>query len=350
MKDYYEILGIPPDASDEEIKKAFRELAKKYHPDRPGGDPEKFKEILEAYRVLSNPKARKEYDTQRKWRTQTGFSFSDFGFSFDLFDDLESYFRNIFQDEFENIFGRSDFFGVKDKKRNLNINLEVPIKLKEYYLGTRKKIKYQREIICSNCQGTGAENKKKVICSNCQGRGRVKSSHTIFGGIFFEETRICDVCHGEGYVPEKKCRVCNGRRVIFKDEEIELEIPPRTSNLRFIFKNFGHEDINKKGDLIIDLKVEEEEPYKIFKNGDVLYEYNLDVLDALLEEEVKINFFNHQITIKPPFEEDIIRIKKLGLINGDLLIKIKYNFPKLNKDQKNIIKKLKDELKKKFNV
>jgi len=348
MKDYYEILGVPENASEEEIKKAFRELAKKYHPDVPGGDAEKFKEILEAYRVLSDPKLRKEYDLQRKWNTKVGFDFTPEGFTFssDFFSDLEDYLRKVFfEEDFEDIFGS---WFKKKEKRDLNIYFHLDIDLEDYYKGTQKRIFYDKEKICLNCEGTGSETKKRIICPECKGRGKISVTSSILGSFLFEERKTCSRCLGEGYIPEKICYICKGKGVEIVKTNLDVKIPSRFSS-KLIFKGLGHERKNEKGDLIINLEVKANKPEIEIVNGkDVILKYKINVLDALLKEELEINYFDTKIKIKlPQEEEEVIKISKLGVFGGDLYIKISYIFPKLKKEHKEIIKKIKDEIKRK---
>lgn len=347
MKDYYGILGVPENASPEEIKKAFRELAKKYHPDAPGGDQEKFKEILEAYRVLSDPKLRKEYDAQRKWQTKTGFDFTSpgFDFTFNLFTDLEDYLKKFFfEDEFSEIFGK--FFEEK-KKRDYNIYLDLELNLEEYFQGTQKRVFYKKEKICSLCEGTGSETKKKIICSNCQGRGKVTHSSSFLGSFLFEELKTCPVCRGEGYLPEKPCKVCQGNGFVYEKVDYNVKIPPKANSNKLIFKNLGHEGKGVKGDLVIKLKVKSNLPQiEIINDRDLLLNYRLNVLDVFLNNYLEINFFDAKIKVSLPVEEnEPIRIKGLGLFGGDLYLKINYHFPKLKKEHKDLIKKIRDDLK-----
>ncbi|MDT7868308.1 MAG: DnaJ domain-containing protein [Candidatus Pacebacteria bacterium] len=348
MKDYYEILGVPENASEEEIKRAFRELAKKYHPDVPGGDAEKFKEILEAYRVLSDPKLRKEYDVQRKWKTKAGFDFAPggFTFSYDLFSDLEDYLRKVFfEEDFEDLFG--SWFKKKEKK-DLNIYLNLEIDLEDYYKGTQKRVFYNKEKICLSCEGTGSETKKKIICPECKGKGKISVTSSILGSFFFEERKTCPRCLGEGYVPEKICSLCKGKGFEVVKGDLDVKIPPRSSS-KLIFKGLGHERKNEKGDLIINLEVKtKRKDLEIVNGRDVLLKYKINVLDALLNDEIEINYFDAKIKIKlPQEEEEVIKISRMGIFGGDLYIKIFYIFPKLKKEHKELIKKIKDEIKRK---
>lgn len=343
MEDYYQILGVPEDANEEEIKRAFRELAKKYHPDRPGGDAEKFKKIVEAYRVLSDQKLRNEYNQRRRF--QSTFTF-DFG-------NLEDYFRrDLFNEDIFDILG--DLFSFRDftQKRNfkdLNIYKELIISLEEALRGTKKEITIDREIVCSDCQGTGAENGKLIICSVCKGSGKETRKTRAWPGIFFEELRNCQNCQGIGKIAERQCRFCRGRGQIIHQEKIQIEIPAKFNLERMKISGLGHHYNSKKGDLIIDLKVVASPPFEIIGEN-IIFNVIINLIDALLGKEIEIPYFGEKLKVKIPAGVDqgeLIRIKNYGLKNGDLLIKVKIETPKnLSKKSKELLNELRDELEK----
>ncbi|GIW65103.1 MAG: chaperone protein DnaJ [Candidatus Parcubacteria bacterium] len=334
MENYYEILGVPENASEEEIKKAFRELAKRYHPDRSGGDAEKFKKIVEAYRVLSDQKLRKEYDQKRKFQSTFSFDFGDY-FNHDFWggEDIFDIFNDLFS------FGEKRF-------KDLNIYQELIITLEEAIKGTTKEINLNREVICFHCQGTGAENRKLTICSVCQGSGKEARKTRAWPGILFEELRNCRNCQGKGKVPEKICSVCQGKGKIIHQEKVKIEIPPRLSLEKMKIPGLGHEDLNKKGDLIIDLKVIAQYPFQII-NNDIVFNVIINIVDALLGKEIEVPYFGEKLRVKiPPGIEqgEIIRLRNYGLKNGDLLIKVKIKTPKhLSKKAKELLEKLREE-------
>lgn len=337
MEDYYKILGVSENASQEEIKKAFRELAKKYHPDK-GGDPEMFKKIVEAYRVLSDPKLRAEYDQKRKFQTTYTFNFGD----------LSDYLRREFfeEDLFEDIFDIFDEWKTK-KKRDLNIYKELIIDLESAFKGTTKEITIQREIICPYCDGTGALNKKLITCPVCKGTGKEARKSNFWPGIFFEEIKKCKVCNGTGKIPEKVCNYCQGKGKVIKEEKVQVVIPPKFSTDIIKIPNLGHQDKQKTGDLIIYLKVKPQPPFEIIDN-DLMIEIDIDFVSALLGKEIEIPFFGEKIKINIPpgvVSGDILRIKGYGLKNGDLLVKIKIRRPKnLSSRAKKLLEELKKEI------
>lgn len=343
MEDYYQILGVPEDASEEEIKRAFRELAKKYHPDRPGGDAEKFKKIVEAYRVLSDQKLRSEYNQRRKFQSTFTFDFGNF----------EDYFRrDFFGEDIFDILGDLFSFGDFAQKRNfrdLNIYKELIINLEEALKGTKKEITIDREVICSDCRGTGAEEGKLVVCPVCKGSGKETKKTRAWPGIFFEEVRSCQNCQGAGKVAEKKCRFCRGSGRIIHQEKVQIEIPAKFNLERMRISGLGHQDINKKGDLIIDLKVIASPPFEIVGEN-IVFNVIINIIDALLGKEIEIPYFGEKLRVKIPpgvDQGEIIRIKNYGLKNGDLLVKIKIETPKhLSKKARELLNELRDELEK----
>jgi molecular chaperone DnaJ len=344
MEDYYQILGVPENASEEEIKRAFRELAKKYHPDR-GGDPEKFKKIVEAYRVLSDPKLRAEYDQRRKFAQQGVF---DFNFNFD---DLFDYLRKDFWGEdIFNIF--DDFFTFKTGKtkhfKDLNIYLNLDIDLETAFKGGKKEIFVERELLCPHCQGTGAENKKLITCPVCHGKGRITQKSRLFGGILFEQTNICPNCQGSGKIPEKKCSFCGGKGFIIQKEKVVIEIPPRFKTEKIKIPNLGHQNLKgETGDLIIQLRVKVNYPFEIV-NGHLVLNLEISLIDALLGTEIWYDFFGEKVKINIPpgiNQGDILKIKNFGFYNEDLYVKIKIKpIKKLSPRAKKLIEELKKEL------
>lgn len=343
MEDYYQILGVPEDANEEEIKRAFRELAKKYHPDRPGGDAEKFKKIVEAYRVLSDQKLRSEYNQRRKFQSTFTFDFDDFG----------DYFRRNFFDEdifsiLDNLFSFGDF--VQNRNfRDLNIYKELIISLEEALKGTKKDITFDREIVCSYCRGTGAEEGKLIVCPVCKGSGKETRKTRAWPGIFFEEVRNCQNCQGVGRVAEKKCHFCQGRGRAIHQEKVQIEIPKKFNLERMRISGLGHQDIDKKGDLIIDLKVVASPPFEIVGEN-IVFNVIINIIDALLGKEIEIPYFGEKLKVKIPpgvNQGEIIKIKNYGLKNGDLLVKVKIETPKnLSKKAKELLNNLRDELEK----
>jgi molecular chaperone DnaJ len=349
MENYYDILGVPENASQEEIKAAFRELAKKYHPDR-GGDPEMFKKILEAYRVLSDPKLRQEYDQKRKF----AYTFTDFGFNNFGFDDIFSHIQKTFLDDewFESLWDDIDDIFLSRKKhfpkdviKILQVDLEKLVK------GTKEKIRFQRRVRCNACEGTGAEDKKFDTCSVCHGYGKIRNKRNLLLNILFEEVKDCDNCDGNGKVPSKKCSFCNGKGLISKEEEISLEIPAGFREREFRIPGLGNQDKRgNTGDLIIKLEIKVEPPFSLEGNK-LIYHAKINFLDAILGGEIEIPFIDRKIKIKLPgylLNGEIIKISqpdiKLFGFN-DLYVKIHIIPPKkLTPRAKKLIDELKKEI------
>ena len=240
------MLGVERDANQDTIKKAFRELSKQYHPDH-GGDEEKFKEINEAYSVLSDPKKRSEYDNPMP-------NFGGFPFGFN---------RAPFRQPDPNA-----------PRQGRNIVLEYEAPLKYFIFGGRLKVNFSFRDICPDCNGTGAEEKEK--CSNCNGMGQVMESKRA-EGIFIQSSRACPVCHGRGYIASKVCKSCSGSASTMVDKEIELEIPRQIREGQVIgMSGEGRSGINggPPGDLIVKL-------YMKLPNPDDLTEEQVKVLEEL---------------------------------------------------------------------
>jgi len=231
MKNYYDILGIDKKASKDEIKKAFRALAHKYHPDKKGGNAEKFKEANEAYSVLSDDQKRAQYDTYGQTFTggngggfsgswedimrqagQSGFDFSGFangaqsGFSAEGFD-------------LGDIFG--EFFGGGRRtktKRGRDISIDIELNFEEAVFGVDRTILLNKISVCQTCDGTGGKKgTEQITCQTCNGKGKIREmKRSIFGSI--EMTRTCEVCAGSGKVPKEKCTICDGLGILKKEE------------------------------------------------------------------------------------------------------------------------------------
>lgn len=359
-KDYYKILGVSPNASPEEIREAYYRLAHKYHPDK-GGDPEKFKEINEAYRVLSDPEKRKQYDMYGRTFEETpetsgGFEWfwgKPFDFGFDVgFEDIDEMMEDLFGFSFG--FGKRE--RKKDVKRGGDIEIELPLTLEDVLKGKKEKIILQKWIKCQRCGGLGGEPGTKIKeCFSCRGTGQVQEIKRIpFGTI--TRTVVCPECKGEGFQFEKPCNVCKGEGRVFAQEEIEVILPPGLDHNQVI-KIEGKGDAGrrggKSGDLYIRIQLQPHPKFQ--RKGDDLYAtITISLTTAILGGEIE--FFDlekEKIFVKiPPGTESgkILRIKNKGLPHfqrsgrGDLYLKIKIDIPKkLTKRQKELLEKLKQE-------
>jgi len=355
---YYKILGVPQSASQDEIKNAYRKLAHQYHPDKKTGDEAKFKEINEAYQVLSDKDKRAQYD--RFGRVFQGASgagayegvwpdFRDFDFS--RFSGMEFDFEDILDD----FFGRPNF-QKRNFKRGADIQVDIEINLEDTLKTFKKTIKIKKFVNCSRCNGSGAEPGTNIKeCFACRGTGRVQQiKQTFFGSI--TRTTICPDCKGEGKIPEKPCNVCKGLGRIMGQEEIEIIIPAGVDTNQ-IFNLRGKGQAGPKnsqpGDLIIRILVK---PHKIFKRkGDNLYlEKNISLTQAALGDEIELPILDEKnIVLKIPAgiqSGELLKISGKGIPHfagfgrGNLYIKIIVQTPKrLNKKQKELLEKLKKE-------
>jgi len=361
-KDYYKILGVPRDASEEEIKKAYRRLAHKYHPDK-GGDEEKFKEINEAYQVLSDKKKRAQYDqfgrvfegASFSEQSSNGFDFSwawgPSGFGSDIDFDFED-LREIFGDFFG--FGKAK--QTKDFKKGRDIQVDIEIPLEQTLRDSHQKITLLKYVVCSRCKGKGAEPGTPVNeCFSCRGTGQVQQVKRTFFGSFTRMT-VCPECGGEGYRPEKVCNVCKGEGRIRKEETIDVFIPAGVDTNQII-KIKGKGEAGRKGgepgDLFVRILVKKHPVFE--RRGDDLYiSIPITFSQAALGDEIEVpTLEGKKILLKIPAGSEsgkVLRISKKGIPHfsrygrGDLYIELIVKTPKrLTKKQKELLRKLKEE-------
>jgi len=371
MKDYYEILGVPRDASQEQIKEAFRKLAQKYHPDKPTGDAEKFKEVNEAYQVLSSPEKRAQYDRYgsafAQAQAQGGFSgfesFRDWINWAEAMKDVQGKtdqesFSSIFEDFFDlgDIF--SDFFGSRFSQkarqaRQNNIVLELDLTLEEASFGTEKEISYRAFTPCPECHGTGlAPGSKMIVCPSCQGKGQIRQTRSTFFGQF-SQVYVCPECKGQGKIPEKKCPKCKGQGSIKTLKKIKVKIPPGVNTGGVIrYRNQGHYINKHKGDLLLKINVK---PHPVFqRKGDNIYsEIEIPLSTAVLGGKIEVPVLGGKVFLKippgtPSGQEFILRGKGVPHFQrsgqGDHIVKVKIKIPsRLTKQQKELFKKLQDQ-------
>jgi len=359
MKDYYKILGVPRNASQEEIKKAYYKLAHKYHPDK-GGDESRFKEINEAYRVLSDKEKRAQYDRYGRvfeegkgFGPETGFGWAwqrpDIDFDFDFgFEGLE--------DILDEFFGWGKAFQKKDLKRGKDIRIDMEISLEDCQKGVKKLISLKKYVVCKRCGGTGAEPGSGIKeCFSCRGTGRVQQiKRTFFGS--FTRYMTCPECGGEGYKLEKPCNVCHGEGRIRDKEEILIEIPPGVDTnqvIKFPQKGNAGRKKGKPGDLYLRIFVKEHPVFE--RKGDDLYLTQVITFSqAVLGDKIEIpTLEGEKILLKIPKgtqSGDILRIPQKGIPHfrssgrGSLYVKLVIKTPKrLTEKQKELLEKLKKE-------
>lgn len=348
-RDYYDILEVDKKSSDSDIKKAYRKMAMKYHPDRNPDDKEaeeKFKEAAEAYEILKDPDKRSKYDQYGHSGIRDDFR------GFGSMDDIFSNFGDIFGDPFAGFgFGRG---GGRRMRKGGNIRIKVNLTLDEIYEGVSKKIKVHKQIKCNSCDGSGGDSTK---CPTCNGMGRVVSIKNTFIGQV-QTSMDCRDCGGTGKIITNKCKDCKGEGSILGSEVIEVDIPRGVEEgmqLNMTGKG-NHIPNGVPGDLHILIK---EIPHDKFeRNGsDLFYEHYIGVVDSILGKTCEIKTLNSKIRIKidPGTQSGkILRVRGKGLPNinngmvGDLYIHINVWTPSISDISENEIEKLKsmkDELK-----
>ncbi|MBI3634419.1 MAG: molecular chaperone DnaJ [Candidatus Yonathbacteria bacterium] len=356
MKDYYKILGVDKKASPDEIKKAFRKLAHKYHPDK-GGDEKKFKEASEAYQTLSDEKKRAEYDAYGSSggarQQQGGFDSSGFGgfsggFSNQGFEGFD--LNDIFSDIFSGGRGRRSS-PQSHLGRDISVNLRVTFR--EAVFGSEQKFSITKVAFCDTCSGTGAKpGSKQNTCAECKGQGYINETVQSFLGTM-TQSRECRKCGGAGHIPEEKCAHCKGDGVLRREVPITLTIPSGIENGETVRLKGGGEAIKNgtPGDLYATISVE---PHTIFRRERENLVMNLKVklTDAVLGTEYPLETLDGQIKLTIPrgvSSGDILRVKGKGVPfgqkhRGDILIKIEVKTPgKLSGKSEKLFKELREE-------
>lgn len=349
-KDYYNVLGVSKGTPKDEIKKAYRKLAQKHHPDKKGGNENRFKEINEAYYVLGDDKRRSEYDRYGRVFSGTGSQqaggFGDFNFS--EFSGNMSDFSEIFGD----IFGFSGTQG-QTRRRGRDIAIDLEMSFEDSVFGTTRKIVLTKLGICDSCGGNmGTPDSVMKTCPICQGVGKIHETKRSFLGTF-TASKVCNECRGAGKVPSKKCKKCKGEGVIKGPDEISIEVPSGIYNDEVIKMTGRGEAISNgiSGDLYIKIHVE---PHTVFKRegNNLTMKLNIPLSEALLGGERIIKIFDHNVKVKIPQGinyGEILRIKGMGIPHkmggkGDLMIKVLVKLPKnLSRKSRKLIEELRQE-------
>ncbi len=365
-KDYYKTLGVPRNATKEDIKRAYRKLAHLYHPDKAGGSEPKFKEINEAYQILGDDKKRSQYDQFGRvfegaspfgqggfeWGREGAFGGFNFG------EDMRGFADFDFSEVFEDVLGGMGFPGTKREARSrkgkdIQIDLEIPFE--EMIFGGKHEVSLRKLSKCDRCGGTGAEDKSKIkVCEKCGGSGKVERTQRTILGVF-SSIGICQDCTGRGEVPETLCKDCGGKGVHQTAERIEIFVPASVNNnelLKLSGKGEASLSGGVPGDLYVKIHVV---PSKIYRrqSDDIIMELPVKFTDAALGTHVDVETPDGKIAMKVPEgteSGDILKVRGRGIPHssgygrGDLLIEIKVATPrKLSKRAKELIEKLRED-------
>jgi len=347
-KDYYKILGVSKDASKEEIKKAFKQLARKYHPDVNQGNKEseeKFKEINEAFQVLGNPNKKQQYDQygSSAFSQEDLRGFRDFHFNFeDLFSDFG--FGDIFD-----IFNHDRRKEYEDYEEGADLRYDLEITLEEALSGIKKTIEISTHETCKNCKGTGAEEKHLKECDKCHGVGEIRIARRQ-GFTQFVSVSPCNKCRGRGKIATKYCDVCKGKGEIEKIQKIDIKIPRGINHGQYLrVKGKGELGRNApSGDLYVVIHIKK---HPVFKREEenLFLDKKIDLTTSIFGGEIEIKGIDDKkIKIKIPAgtqSHTPLRIEGQGMpfINskerGDLFLRIIVDIPKLSKDKEKLFRK-----------
>jgi molecular chaperone DnaJ len=359
-RDYYDVLGVSRGADADEIKKAYRKMAIKYHPDKNPGDhqaEENFKEAAEAYEVLSNADKKARYDQFGHAANAHSANGGGYGGGGMNMEDIFSQFGDIFGggSPFDGFFGGGrQSGGGRRVQRGSNLRIKVRLTLEEIANGTEKKIKVNKQVACKTCDGTGAKDRSSVqTCKTCGGQGAVRRvTNTILGQM--QTTSTCPTCNGEGTTITAKCTVCHGEGVVRDEETISINIPAGVSEgmqLSMSGKGNAAPRGGVPGDLIILI---EEIPHETLKRdgNNVIYDLHINFVDAAIGTTVEVPTIDGKAKIKIDAGTQggkILRLKSKGIpeVNsyhrGDQLVHINIWTPKaLSREERELLEKLQD--------
>jgi molecular chaperone DnaJ len=366
-RDYYDILGVEKKASKADIKKAYRKLALKYHPDKnkDANAEETFKEISEAYAVLHDDEKRNLYDQyghagiDQQFTQDDIFRGADFG---DIFRGIGFDFgfgggSSGFQDIFEQFFGHSPFGQRRQRQpRGHDLRFDMEITLDQAYRGVETEIRVPRTETCENCHGSGAKpGSSPTQCPKCQGTGQMKqTSRTAFG--MFTQVSVCPSCQGQGTIIKDPCPECRGRGVVQKTRQIDLKIPAGISSgaqLRLSGEGESGGPQGVTGDLYVFIHVKPDPRFE--RQGNDLYtKKEISFPQAALGTKIEVVTFDGAIEVKVPEgtqNGDVLRVAKKGMPEirgrgyGDLYLQIQVSVPKrLNRKAKRLVEELSNEL------
>ncbi len=361
-KDYYKTLGVQKGASDEDIKKAYRKLAHQYHPDKPGGDEAKFKEINEAYQVLSNKEKRAQYDQfgqvfeggagpQGGWNPFEGAQgFGGFGANGGFDVDLGDIFEGIFGGPFGGAARRVD-------RKGADVELAIQITLEDAFRGLKRDISFKTFVECQVCKGAGYDKSKGTKkCATCGGKGQVRVERRTFFGNF-AQVKACSTCDGKGEVPNAPCGACKGEGRIYSTKAVPVTIAPGVEDGHVIKVSGGGEAGAKgssSGDLYVIVKVSPDVRFER-KGSDLYAVKDVGLRDVLLQKEMPMTDVGGEaftVSIPAGFSlKDKMKISRRGMPKfglggrGDLYLTFNLKTPKsMSSKAKKLIEELGDEL------
>ena len=357
MKDYYQILGVGKTASDADIKSAFRKLAQKYHPDKKGGDEAKFKELSEAYSVLSDKKRRSEYDAHGRTFAggpSTGSGQGGFnGFDFSGFQQAGGFSGQGVEFDLGDIFGEFFGGGRQQARRGRDISIDIELPFKEAVFGTERRVLVSKLSSCETCTGTGAKPGSKTIkCTTCNGRGEIRENRNTFFGSF-TSSRACPKCNGRGEMPEAPCGACRGEGVLKRQEELKISIPAGVEDGEMIrMPGQGEAAAGaQSGDLYVKLHVRADKHFA--RDGhNLVMTLPIKLSDALLGGAETIDTLDGREVLPIPVgisHGEILRVRGKGVPHGrgsrgDLLVRIDISYPKkLSTAARDLVEKLRSE-------
>ena len=353
-RDYYEVLGVGKNASAEEIKKAYRKMAIKFHPDKNPGDEsaeEKFKEAAEAYDVLSSPDKRQRYDQFGHEGLGGGNGFGGMNV-----DDIFSQFSDIFGggSPFESFFGGGGSQGGRRTRRGSNLRIKLKLSMEEIADGVEKNLKVKRHVSCQACGGNGSKNGTSLrTCPTCNGSGQVrKVVNTMLGQMVSAST--CPTCSGSGQIIDNKCEVCSGEGRLLQEEVINVKIPAGVGEGMQLSMS-GKGNVPPRGGVAGDLliQIEEIEHEHLTRDGNnLIYDLYVNFADAALGTSIEVPTINGKAKIKidPGTQSGkVLRLRNKGIRDidgyekGDQLVYINVWTPQnLSKQEKEILEKLRD--------
>lgn len=352
-KDYYEVLGIDHNASQEEIKRAYRRLARQFHPDvNPNNKKaaERFKEINEAYQVLSDPQKRAQYDRFGHAAFGNNYQTEYSDFDFNPFEDFGS-FGDLFDMFFGSTRGAKRSRTRTQPRKGESVTLEINLEFEEAAFGTEKEVSFERWEECPECKGIGG--KQKTTCHYCHGRGEIRHTQTSFFGTVVT-SRTCTYCGGKGWIPEDTCKSCHGRGKVRRFRKVKVKVPPGVDTgyrLRIAGEGEAGENGGPPGDLYIYIKVK---PHRFLerKGKDLYCTIELAYPQLVLGDEIEVPtlYGTEKLHIPPGTDpEALLRLRGKGVVDtrsgakGDQFVKLKLKIPKaLSPEHRAILEQLKE--------